>query len=283
MEHQVPKGVRRIAGAMPGLEIQTEACSALVYDNGAQLARWAPTGQADVIWLSPRARLAPGASIRGGVPVCFPWFGPAAEGLPQHGFARTSMWQLTAVLAEGEDIVVRYRLHAEAVAEKYRALLPAADVAVELRLGRQACVTLEVAAGPREVEFSAALHAYLGISEVSAVRLTGFGGLSYWDKAHGGTRTGPAVQLLDGETDGIFDGAPAVRVVDAERTIVVESCGAAQTVLWNCGPDKAAEMADMGDAWRSYVCVEAACTGAHALHLGPGHTWRMSATYTVEG
>jgi D-hexose-6-phosphate mutarotase len=83
-------------GGLPRVVVEAPAGTAEVYLNGAQVTRWRPAGHDDVLFLSEHSRFAAGSAIRGGVPICFPWFGPKEgdPGAPSHGFARTSPWTL---------------------------------------------------------------------------------------------------------------------------------------------------------------------------------------------
>ena len=96
----------------PPRTVENSACTAEVYDQGAQVTRWAPTGAEPVLYVSSQLRLAPGRSIRAGVPVCWPWFGPGrGPGVePAHGFARTSTWHLSGRDDGPGDTTLTYRL-----------------------------------------------------------------------------------------------------------------------------------------------------------------------------
>ena len=83
-------------GGLPVVRVTAPGSSAEIYLHGAHLTSWVPQGQQPVVWLSAESRFDTSAAIRGGVPICFPWFG-ARTGhpeAPQHGFARLSDWTL---------------------------------------------------------------------------------------------------------------------------------------------------------------------------------------------
>ena len=67
--------------------IDTSHAQAEIVLQGAHLIHWQPRDQQAVIWLSEDAVFAAGKSLRGGVPVCWPWFGAHAdnEKFPAHG------------------------------------------------------------------------------------------------------------------------------------------------------------------------------------------------------
>ena len=91
----------------PVVEMTHAGARAVVSIQGGQVLSYVPTpGAQDVLWLSPVARIVPGKSIRGGIPVCWPWFGPhAADGaLPAHGFVRTAMWSISETGADATGV-----------------------------------------------------------------------------------------------------------------------------------------------------------------------------------
>lgn len=264
----------------------------LAYDHGAHLASWEVDGR-PVIWIGEHAVLDGSAAIRGGVPLCFPWFGAGPDGdlSPSHGLARTARWRPCAPGAEEvwawelTDRDVQDRPGAEhlpgpfharyAVRLPHRA--PAGSPALELVLD------LENTGGtayPVEV----ALHTYLAVDDLERTRVVGLAGSGYLDKVSGRRQVQREHDLaLRGETDRVFDSAGADVVLRAGRhDVQLSPAGAEQTVVWNPGPDKAATTGDLGEEeWREFVCVETAATGRHALQLRPGTPARVSCHFTL--
>ena len=277
-------------GDLPFLIIETDQCSARVTPYGGHLCTWTPTGQPHpVLFLSPRSPFAPGKAIRGGVPVCFPWFGPHASdpAKPAHGFARTRMWDVAGVTADAAGAVtVDFRLRADA---ETRALWDADfEAHLVLGLGRSLEMTFEVTnRGADTIAYEAALHSYFTVADVERIRVHGLVRTPYLDKVdafrekvHG---NGPIV--LAGETDRVFLHTAATCTIDdpglARRTRI-EKSGSLATVVWNPGRAKGEAMADVGpDAWRGFVCLETAQCGVHAVPLAPGARHAMSARVDV--
>ncbi len=173
----------------PPLAVETALCSGEVHDQGAQVTRWAPAGAAPVLYVSTAATLETGRSIRGGVPVCWPWFGPGRGGgmEPAHGFVRTAPWHLVGQEAEGEDVVVTHRVSS---AEVSAANWPHAyDLELRTRFGTALELTLTTTnTGEEHYVVEEALHAYLAVGDVRQVTLDGLDGRSFFDKVTGAER-----------------------------------------------------------------------------------------------
>lgn len=255
------------------------------HDFGAHLTQWTVDG-VDRLWLSPAAVLDGSTPIRGGVPICLPWFadGPHGGLRPSHGLARTATWH--PVDTVGVEVLA-WQLDSRDLADS-----PGAEHLPGPFLARYA-VTLDSDGdgdgptlrlrldlrntGPLPYRAEVALHTYLAVQDVREVRLHGLEGVPYLDKVSGAPSVAGDEPLeLTAETDRIYEAARTVRVEDraALRTTVVEPAGAAaQTVVWNPWEHKAGAMADVGaEAWLRFVCVETVARGEGALHLAPGDT-----------
>ena len=284
----LPPSVRRAEGpgGMAVLDVAAPGGSARIHRQGAQVMDWRPTGGAPVLWASRDAVYRPGVAIRGGVPVCLPWFAARADGGgPAHGIARTRDWVLTDV-GEADDAVnlaleLRYDGTGEpAWPHPLRARL---GVSVGSRLG----LALEVLnTGERAFVVQAALHTYLAVGDVRDVRVRGLEGSAYVDKVAGGARRAPSGAELrfTGETDRIYDQPGTVTVADPSvgRTIVVESRHSTHAVVWTPWRERAAALPDMADdEWPSMLCVETALGLAGGIPLEPGASLTMDAGIAV--
>lgn len=270
-------------GGLPLLRVHAPGGTGEIYLHGAQVTAWAPAGRAPVIWMSGRSVFAPGKAIRGGVPICFPWFGPGRSGdmTPAHGFARLVDWTLAGAREDGDAVVVTLRLTDRDVAG-----LPGAErwphrfeATYEITVGARLGLELSVRnTGAESVSFEEALHTYLSVSDVRGVQVDGLDGATYVDKTSDGAvveQEGPVV--FTGETDRVYRTTGDVTVRDGDRTTVVTTTGSASTVVWNPWVAKAAAMKDFGDdEWPTMVCVETANVADDAVVLAPGasHTMR---------
>ena len=238
--------------------------------------------------MSPRAVFAAGTAIRGGVPVCFPWFGahPSDPTKRAHGFARTRTWQVADVTRETTgDVRVVLRLAADA--ETHALWSPSFAVSLTLSLGAALEMTAEVEnVGDDPIVYELALHSYLAVGDVEAVRIHGLEGTRYVDKVDGGKEkvAGAEPLAIAGETDRVFLDTATTCIVDDPmlgRRLRVEKRESRATVVWNPGRERARAMRDIGeDGWRGFVCVEAANVGPHAVRLAPRGRHAMAARIT---
>jgi glucose-6-phosphate 1-epimerase len=264
------------AGGLPRLQLASaDGARAEIYAHGAHLSSWVPAGGVERLYLSGGARFAPGAAIRGGVPVIFPQF--AGEGpLPKHGFARVLPWEPVAVTPEEKSVSAVFRLVDNAATHQSWARAFLAEL--RLRIGGAG---LEVSLAVENQDaaafsFTAALHTYLRVEDIAAVRLHGLQGLRYRDTARGGVegREAAASLAIEGEVDRIyFDAPPRLELVEPDRGLAIESPGFADTVVWNPGAERAADLKDLdAGGWRHFLCVESAVIGT-PVQLAPGGRW----------
>ncbi len=263
-------------------EIDAPEAGARLSLHGGQLLHWAPKGASPMLWCSPRARLRPGQAIRGGIPVCWPWFGshPRRPDFPAHGFARTALWQPLVARANGGGVILTLALVRDAAS--FRFMPQRVEARLTLHIGRCLRLTLE-SRNPdcRPVRLSQALHAYFAVSHPQQVRLLGLDGRPYVDKVAGGRRAvqrGPVV--IRGETDRVFLQAPGPVILEDPglgRRLHIHKTGSGSTVVWNPGAAKSAAMGDMGpEAWKGMLCIEAANALDDSRTLLPGERHRLA-------
>ncbi|MBX3609007.1 MAG: D-hexose-6-phosphate mutarotase [Hydrogenophaga sp.] len=278
-------------GGLPMVRVHGERAQALISLQGAQVLGHQPLGGVDTLFTSPLAQYAPGRPIRGGVPVCWPWFGPDPlnQGRPAHGFARTRLWTLReATQAPDGDATVVFDLQDD---ETSRALWPhpfALSLAITIGAGlRLALRTHNPGSAP--MTLTQALHSYFAVSDVAAVRVLGLEGCRYDDRVAGPTSPLP-VQTGElhfaGQVDRVYQNVPAALTIEdprAGRRLRLVSQGSRTAVVWNPGTALAATMADLGaEASRAYVCVETANAGDELITLAPGASHTLAVAITPE-
>ncbi len=278
------------AEGLISLAVSSPIASGRIYLQGAHVTHFQPRAAAPVLFLSAKSFFLPGKSIRGGIPVIFPWFGAHSgnPSAPAHGFARNLEWEIEAVdvspsgsvsvcmilrpveaaLAQGfgHDFLLRYRV----------------------TFGEQLELRLETEnTGAADFRFEEALHTYLDVSDVREVSVEGLSGADYLDKTEGFSRKREESERLrlTGETDRIYLDTQSECVVDdpgAERTISVAKGGSDTTVVWNPWREKTAALKDMeAHEWLRMLCIETANTGTNAVTLAPGQRHVMSAAIGV--
>ena len=266
-------------GGLPVIEIRNRFATARISVHGAHVLSFRPKDDADLLFLSEQAVFQPGKAIRGGVPVCWPWFGPdpQGQGRPAHGFVRTRLWDLrrTETLAGGETLVeLGLRDSTET-----RAIWPHGfDLSLTVIVGRSLFLALTTRnTGDSPFELTQALHSYFAVADIAQVRVTGLDGCDYVDKAKGagGVRKVQAGDVaVDAEVDRVYAGVPDVLTIEdgaAARRVRLTAGGSRTAVVWNPWAEVAAGMADLpDDAYRRFVCVETANAGEEVLTLAPG-------------
>jgi glucose-6-phosphate 1-epimerase len=280
-----------ISTPLPGVEARTGSGHYGVFDHGAHVFAWQPDGQQPVIWMSSQAEFATDKAIRGGVPICFPWFGPSRtkDKKPAHGFARTTNWTRTGV-TDGADgsLVVEYALDRARSGQQpefpysyaaYYRVTFAADH-LELRM-------TVVNADDQPFTYELALHTYLAVGDVRQISVAGLEGADYMDKV-AGSDAFDSVQdglvTLSGETDRVYAHHDAVVLDDPAwgRKLRVSKVGSTQLVLWNPWAEKAAAMADVGDDdWTGMVCIEALNGFDDSVTLQPGDSAVLTQRITL--
>jgi glucose-6-phosphate 1-epimerase len=284
-----PSVVVRRHGGLACLSVASARGSAEVFLQGAHVAAWHPAGaERPVLWTSRNSAFEPGRAIRGGVPICFPWFGPCGgdASAPMHGFARTAHWTLVDACEDADGTVA---LAFELAGQHVLPAWPHA-FAVTSRVTLGAALTMELVVRNTGVEpftFEEALHSYFGVGDVRDVTIAGLEGADYLDKVAGFERRRQAAEPVrfSGETDRIYLDTQTTCVVrdpQGLREIVVGKTGSDATVVWNPWIDKARAMPDFGDEeWPGMVCVETCNVNVHKRTLAPGESHAMTATIGV--
>ncbi|MGQ4568532.1 aldose epimerase family protein [Dermabacteraceae bacterium P9123] len=260
--------------------METPLCGALVSLYGAQLLSFTPAGHTDLLWLSPKAVFAEGTAIRGGVPVCAPWFGPGVAGplSPSHGPCRLSTWELAAAESDGGE-------ESGAGAVTLVFTLETGGFAYRYRLGLSHALTLELSitaldeAVPPLAE--AALHTYLRVGDVSQVSVSGLASAPAEDKTGKGLPPLGKDGLLPipAHTDAVFATGYAARTVHDPvlgRSITLTSQGAGSTIVWTPyqdGPDLS--------EWQEMLCLESGSVTTSAWPARKGETKTIRARYEV--
>jgi D-hexose-6-phosphate mutarotase len=264
-------------GGLPLVKIKTPWSIAEIYLHGAHIAGFQKNGEPPLIFMSAKSHFASGKPIRGGVPICFPWFGNR-DGKPSHGFARLAEWQLvkTAAAPDG-TVTLQFALPQISGREAWKNLRTEFIVTVADTL------TMELVAAndscDETLEIEDCLHTYFHVGDISAVSITGLQNAPFDDFAFGanGARRAadPTALRIAQETNRVYpDNTAVVEVRDEKlkRVIRVEKFNSRSTVVWN--PWTTQKMPEDWGAneYLNTVCVESGNVKQNKISLAPGAT-----------
>ena len=271
-------------------EINNHKAHATLSTYSGQVLSYRPKGQQeDLLFVSDKAFYEDGKAIKGGIPVCWPWFGadPENRGRPAHGFVRNRQWQVSATesLADGSTKVIMRLTDSEAT----RRIWPHPfDLRIEITVGdslRVALVTHNN--GPETITLTQALHTYFRVGDISRVKVLGLEGTDYLDKLDASRRKRQSGAVtIDREVDRIYlEVAGELLIDDASlaRRIRITSSGSGTAVVWNPWIETAASMSDLDDEdYKIMICVETANAGPETVEVVAGSEYRLVAEYAIE-
>jgi D-hexose-6-phosphate mutarotase len=274
-------------GGLPHLDVRTPAATAQVFFHGAHIAQWTPAPLTEsVLWMSAHSLFQRNKGIRGGVPVCFPWFGAhaTAANAPQHGFARLIDWLLVDAGEADGAVTLVFELRGKSFPNWPHSF----RIRNRLTIGSTLTIALDVentSHGP--ITFEEALHTYYAVGDITRASVEGLEDTDYLDKVQSFARIRQPHEPIrfTAETDRVFlDTTSTCRIVDPalSRTIVIDKSESRSTVVWNPWSDGARRFTDFGpDEWREMVCVETANVRDAAIRLEPGGRHTMSVRISI--
>lgn len=278
--------------------IRAAGSELLVAQQGAQILSYQQAEQPPLIWLSPQAAYQRGQSVRGGVPLCWPWFGdlrrnPQAvqahfhlEQAPAHGLVRTLDWELLGI--EEEDDAVTLRFAYDTRTQPLEGWPRDAGLTFVIRLTQDLGMSLETHnRGNTPLTLSQALHSYFAVSDVRQVKVEGLQACRYIDTLQDWQELRQQDDLrFSAETDRIYlDTAARLSIIDPGwgRRIHLDSRGSRSAVLWNPWIDKARRLSQFpDDAWQNMLCIETANVLEDVVQLNAGERHRLELRLSSE-
>lgn len=265
----------------PTVRISNAHATATIALHGAHVIDYIPRDQAPVIFTSVKAQFKEGKAIRGGIPVCWPWFSahPSDSSMPAHGFARNRFWQLTSTSSHKDHTEAVFTLDTFApdIWQSPTTLTLTVQVGAELTLQLTSTNT-----GSENITIGGALHSYFCVSDIAQIELNGLENAAYIDSLDGVEKTQLGPIRFDSERDAVFtDSTSTVTIHDSgfQRTITIEKSGSQSTVVWNPWVTKAAAFSDMLDEeFHEFVCVETANALTDTYQLAPGQSHTLAST-----
>ena len=271
---------------LPELELSHGNARLRVSMQGAHITQYVVDDE-DLLWVSESARFETGAAIRGGIPLCWPWFGASLDDAawPQHGFARTGSFSLVSQATDDHGSTVVLELDASAAVPAWR---HAARLEVEIRLSDHLWMELRTSnTSDESILVGAGLHSYFSVASARNVAIPALTGLPYLDKL-----TGYARQLqhdplvIEGEIDRVYlEASKGLLLEDPgkARSIAIYAWGNTDLVVWNPGAAVAAAMADFDDdGYERMICIEPAIALDRRFRLDPGDTFAVGQTIRTE-
>jgi glucose-6-phosphate 1-epimerase len=275
-------------GGLPMIEVDNGQAKALISVYAGQVLKFQPSGAAEVMFLSESAYYQSGKAIKGGVPICWPWFGPDPEGKGRasHGFVRDRLWNVVATesLSDGSSKIV---LGLTDTAET-QAIWPCGfGLAIEVTVGSTLKIDLVTRnTGDQTFSITQALHTYFSVGDVTKTNVVGLSGTEYLDKVDGGQQKSQvgAVTIVE-SVDRVYLNVPSTLTIDdavLNRKIQIESTGSKTAIVWNPWAEISAKMADLGDQdYLKMICVETANAADDVVMVAPGSEARLGAVISV--
>jgi glucose-6-phosphate 1-epimerase len=261
----------------------SDGATAIVTLQGAQLVSWVPPGGRERLYVSERSAFEPGRAIRGGVPICFPQFADRGP-LPQHGFARTQAWRFLGAEESSRGATATFALESSAQTLalwpcpfriELRATIGGARLELELRIENP---------GSTDFTVTTALHTYLRLASDATAELLGLQGVRYVNRGQSAVEAEPRERIPARDTiDRVYLATPSeTRLEMGARTLLIEQRGFPDTVVWNPGPERTVQMADMRpEGYRDMLCVEAAAVQP-AVTVAAGAVWSGAQVLTAQ-
>lgn len=278
-------------GGFPFIEISNAKTSALISVYAGQVLSFCPAGTADdLMFLSEKAYYQPGKAIKGGAPICWPWFGADPQGLgrPAHGFVRNRLWNVvaTGTTADGDTRVTLGLIDTP----ETRAIWPQSfTLALEITVGSS--LNLELVTrntGTQMFPVTQAFHTYFKVGDISQISVLGLEGIDYIDKTdNSAQKQQTGAVMIDTEVDRIYlrvQGELVIADAALKRRIRIASRGSKTAVVWNPWAKISAEMGDLqDDDYRRLLCVETTNSVTDVVEIAPNREFRLVANYRVEG
>ncbi len=277
-------------GGLPLIQISSAKASAVISIYAGQVLSFLPTGEsADLMFLSEKAYYQTGKAIKGGAPICWPWFGPDPEelGRPAHGFVRNRMWNIVgANVTPDGDVMVILGLENSADTAKYwpHSFVLTQEITVGNTLNLE-LITKNT--GAETFSITQAFHTYFNIGAIDQTKVLGLEGCHYIDKVDNSIKkqqTG--VVSICSEVDRIYLDVKNLQIIEdvaLKRRIRITSKGNTTAVVWNPWGKIAAEMADLQDSdYQRFVCVETTNAAEDSVAVEPNSSCRLVANYSIE-
>lgn len=272
--------LKQFSNGFEYLEVQNKVAKAKIALQGAHIFEYTKIGQKPVLWLSKVSEFKSGTAIRGGVPLCWPWFGmnKTEINMPQHGFIRTMIWQLLESTETDECTELTLVLCSSA---ETMALWPHKfELRYTIKITNK--LTLELITKNCDIEaftITQALHTYFNISNISNVYVNGLDNKPYYDSLQQNNHLQNGSLRFNEEVDRVYqDVNNPILLVDVDRTYSITNKGSSSVVVWNPWLDKSIQMSGMEPTgYESMLCIESANALDDCITIEPNGTHSLKA------
>ncbi|MGB3786486.1 MAG: D-hexose-6-phosphate mutarotase [Phormidesmis sp.] len=277
-------------GGFPVIAVDNEHAKAKISVYAGQVLSFQPAGaDEDLMFVSENAYYKTGKATKGGIPICWPWFGPDPEGLGRasHGFVRNRMWTLlsTEATANGETKV---RLGVSADEETKKVWPHSFELAIEILVGSKLTVALITDnTGESAFQVTQAFHSYFTVGDINQVKVLGLEDAAYIDKVEDSAEKMQSGAIaFSSETDRIYTDTKSEFIIEdsaLNRRIRISSTGSKTAIVWNPWKEISINMADLADQdYLRFVCVETANAADDVAEIAPNSAYKLQAVYAIE-
>jgi glucose-6-phosphate 1-epimerase len=279
----------KLSSDLSALIVEHKDTQAKVSLYGGQVLSWQPTGEREIFWLSKNAAFEQGKAIRGGIPLCWPWFGvhpnDSVNKEGNHGFARCQLWQVDNIDINQQGVEITLSWQGSNMSDLWPFACKLTQVLFFGKSFNQVLTMTNLS--ERDAYYAGALHSYFSVSSPENTTITELTKASFDDKLTGNICTPQplATPLANGvnEVDRVYHSNEVMKVIDTDwqRTIELSTTNTKQWVFWNPGAELASNMADIHEKGeQEFICLEAANTNMQLLGAGKSLTMAQNITVT---
>mgnify|MGYP001257092396 CR=1 FL=1 len=261
------------------IEVNSPMCHAHIFLQGAQVTHFQPKNQPSLLWISQAETYEKGVSMRGGIPICWPWFGLHPEpDYPQHGFARHKIWHLERIQESEQEVLITLTLPTSEIETQFWP--HRTQLTVTIALSTQLKISLTTQNNEDyPIKFSQALHTYFDIQNIKKLKVDGLVNTPYIEFNQNKHQTAGEVSIYK-ETDRMYHNASSTQQLKTTQgTIVVKREHSSSCVLWNPWIEKSKRLSNFNqDDYLHMVCLEACNILDDSVDLKPHETFTLSQT-----
>lgn len=260
------------------LIINSPLCYAVIALQGAQIIEFRPHGDNNWLWLSPLTTFQPGQAIRGGIPICLPWFGvnKTDPNKVKHGFVRNQTWQLTALQESDKQTTLNFSFDYDGADPTL--FEHAFHCQLQISLGKELQLSIKIKnCDDIESSISWAMHSYFAVEHSAKTLISGLDQTNFLDNTLK-LETFPQIGNLvfAGEIDRVFQATSAPQQLHSQQSLSIDGDNCPTCIVWNPGASAAMRIEDIKQHYSEFVCIERGAAFSDSLQLQPGEVFRST-------